>query len=235
MIGGNADVAIEIEGEKLWLLPERAVFWEAHDTLLIADPHFGKAATFRASGIPVPEGTTGNAVARLEAIADRTAARRIIFLGDFLHARPGQSKDVIDQLNRWRSAYRDVELLLVRGNHDRHAGDPPGEMSISCVDAPVLMRPFILTHHPKPRDEGYVLAGHLHPAVRLSGKGRQHLRLPCFVFGGTVGTLPAFGDFTGLADIEPENGDRIFAIADQGVIDVSANRKTAGSPEIASD
>ena len=224
MIQRDGDLAVEVRGEKLWLLPERAVFWEARDALLVADPHFGKAATFRASGIPVPVGTTGNAVVRLEAIADRTAARRIVFLGDFLHARPGQSKEVIDQLTRWRHAYRDLELLLVRGNHDRHAGDPPGELTISCVDAPVLMPPFILAHHPKPREEGYVLAGHLHPAVRLSGKARQSLRLPCFVFGAELATLPAFGDFTGLADIEPEIGDRVYAIADGGVIDVSEAR-----------
>jgi DNA ligase-associated metallophosphoesterase len=226
MIQREGDLAVEVRGEKLWLLAERAIFWEAKDTLLVADPHFGKAATFRASGIPVPEGTTGNAVARLEAIADRTTASRVIFLGDFLHARPGQSKEVVGQLARWRQAYRDVELMLVRGNHDRHAGDPPGELTISCVDAPVLMPPFILAHHPKPRDEGYVLAGHLHPAVRLSGKGRQSLRLPCFVFGAEVGTLPAFGDFTGLADIEPEAGDRVYAIAEHGVIDVGEARVT---------
>jgi DNA ligase-associated metallophosphoesterase len=226
MIQREGDLAVEVRGERLWLLPERAIYWEARDALLVADPHFGKAATFRANGIPVPGGTTGNGVARLEAIADRTAARRIIFLGDFLHARPGQSKEVMEQLERWRRAYRDVELMLVRGNHDRHAGDPPGELTISCVDAPVLMPPFILAHHPRPRDEGYVLAGHLHPAVRLSGKGRQSLRLPCFVFDAEVGTLPAFGDFTGLADIEPQPGDRVYAIADQGVIDVGEARVT---------
>jgi DNA ligase-associated metallophosphoesterase len=226
MIRREGDLAVEVRGEKLWLLPERAIYWEGRDALLVADPHFGKAATFRASGIPVPGGTTGDAVARLEAIADRTAARRIIFLGDFLHARPGQSKEVMEQLERWRHAYRDVELMLVRGNHDRHAGDPPGELTISCVDAPVLTPPFILAHHPKPRDEGYVLAGHFHPAVRLSGKARQSLRLPCFVFGAEVATLPAFGDFTGLADIEPDAGDRVYAIADQGVIDVGEARVT---------
>jgi DNA ligase-associated metallophosphoesterase len=223
---GDGDTSVVVRDEKLWLLPERAVFWEARDLLLIADPHFGKAATFRASGIPVPEATTGNGVARLEALADRTAAHRIVFLGDFLHARPGQSKEVIGQLQRWRQAFRDVEVLLVRGNHDRHAGDPPGELTISCVDAPVLMPPFILAHHPKARDEGYVLAGHVHPAVRLSGRARESVRLPCFVFGADVGTLPAFGDFTGLADIEPEPADRVFAIADQRVVDVSTARAT---------
>ena len=226
MIQRDGDISVEVRGEKLWLLRERAVFWEARDALLIADPHFGKAATFRAHGIPVPEATTGNCVARLESLADRTSARRIVFLGDFMHARAGQSKDVIDQLGRWRGAYRYVELFLVRGNHDRHAGDPPGELTISCVDAPVLMPPFILAHHPKARDEGYVLAGHVHPAVRLSGRGRQSLRLPCFVFGADVGTMPAFGDFTGLADIEPDPADRVFAIADQRVFDVSAANAT---------
>jgi DNA ligase-associated metallophosphoesterase len=180
----------------------------------------------------VPEGTTGGAVARLEALTDRTAARRIVFLGDFLHARPAQSKEVMDQLGRWRRAYRDVQLLMVRGNHDHHAGDPPDELTISCVDAPVLMPPFILAHHPKPREEGYVLAGHVHPAVRLSGKGRQSVRVPCFVFGAEVGTLPAFGDFTGNAEIEAAPGDRVFAVAEDGVIDVSAAAVFSDPPGI---
>ena len=56
--------------------------------------------------------------------------------------------------------------------------------------------------------------------VRLGGPGRQHERLPCFWFSRSVGVLPAFGDFTGLSDVEPLTGDRVFVIARDEVLEV---------------
>ena len=60
----------------------------------------------------------------------------------------------------------------------------------------------------------------LHPGVALSGGARDHLRLPCFWFGRSVGVLPAFGAFTGLMPVRAQAGDRLFAIADDRVMEV---------------
>jgi metallophosphoesterase superfamily enzyme len=108
-------------------------------------------------------------------------------------------------------------VLLVRGNHDIGAGDPPAELGFRCVNEPWDSAPFSFRHHPEPGD-AYVLAGHVHPAVRLGGPGGLRERLPAFVFGRRVGLLPAFGSFTGSADVEPASSDRIFVIADDEVI-----------------
>lgn len=51
--------AIALHGERIDLLPERAAWWPAARTLFVADAHLGKAAVFRARGLPVPEATTG--------------------------------------------------------------------------------------------------------------------------------------------------------------------------------
>ncbi|HNU41619.1 MAG TPA: phosphoesterase, partial [Cyclobacteriaceae bacterium] len=64
----------------------------------------------------------------------------------------------------------------------------------------------------------YNLSGHIHPAVRLKGTGRQSVMLPCFYFGKQQGILPAFGSFTGMARIVPKKEDRIFVIAENKVI-----------------
>jgi uncharacterized protein len=214
---------IELEGETLSLFSERAAFWHAQNALLIADPHWGKAATFRAGGIPVPSGTTTDAIRRLDSLVTRTRALRIFFLGDLLHAETGRSKTMFASLSQWRSANESIDVILVRGNHDKRAGDPPGELRFSCVDAPYVIGPFVLAHYPLPSEEGYVLGGHVHPGVRIYGAGRQRERLPCFAFGSRVGILPAFGDFTGLGDVEPVEGARIFAIAGDEIVLV-ANR-----------
>ena len=209
-----------LRGEELVLLADRAAYWPARATLLVADPHFGKAATFRAAAIPVPAGTTDATLGRLDVLIARTGARRVVFLGDFLHARAGRSPATLKAIEEWRGRNGSLDVLLVRGNHDRHAGDPPRELSIECVDAPAVEGPFALVHHPARTAEGYAIAGHLHPAATLVGRGRQATRLPCFWFRAEYAVLPAFGEFTGVASIEPDPQDRVFVIAEDQVVEV---------------
>lgn len=215
-----ADQAVAIAGETLHLLPERAAYWPRQGALLVADLHLGKAATFRAAGLPVPEGGTGADLARLEQALRRTGARRLILLGDLLHARDGRSSAVLAQVASWRAGRPELEVTLVRGNHDRGAGDPPAAWRFTCKGEPWALPPFVLRHHPHESADGYVLAGHLHPAVALRGAGRQRARPPCFWFGARVGVLPAFGGFTGGATIAPRPGDRVFALAGDEVVPV---------------
>lgn len=209
---------LTVAGEQLVLLAERAVYWPAKSTLLVADPHFGKAATFRAAGVFVPGGTTNETLRRLDLALDGTDALRIVFLGDFLHAREGRAPETLGAINEWRMRHIDIEMLLVRGNHDARAGDPPRELNIRCENGPVVESPFVFAHHPIRSDDGYVLAGHIHPGARLRGAGRQHARLPCFWFGASTAVLPAFGEFTGLADIDVREGDRVWVVAESEVI-----------------
>jgi DNA ligase-associated metallophosphoesterase len=213
-------VVTNVAGEALTLFPDRAVYWQRRQTLLVADLHFGKAAAFRAGGIPVPAGTTVDALERLSGLVSRTGASRVIFLGDFLHAREGRAADTLGKITEWRTRHSGIELVLVRGNHDVRAGDPQVELGARCVDAPYADAPFVFAHHPCEADHGYVLAGHIHPGVRLAGPARQGVRLPCFWFGARCGVLPAFGDFTGLALVEATNGDQVWVIADGRVIPV---------------
>jgi uncharacterized protein len=208
-----SDLTLTLAGEAVLLLPERALFWPRRATLFVADTHWGKAATFRAAAIPVPGGTTGDDLARLQSALERTSARRLVVLGDLLHARAGRAESTLAAVAAWRRNQLQLEVTLVRGNHDRGAGDPPPEWGFDCRDQPVALAPFVLRHTPEASGEGYVLAGHLHPGVRLFGGGRQRELLPCFWFGQHTGVLPAFGSFTGAAPIAPQSGDAVVVVA----------------------
>ena len=209
-------VEVQVAGETLVLFPQRAAWWSRARTLLVADPHFGKAATFRALGIPVPQGTTADALGRLDMLLHRVDVRRILFLGDFLHARRGRSAQTLGAVSRWREIHAEIDVTIVRGNHDREAGDVAG---IDSISAPLVEPPFVFTHVPAEHEDGYVMAGHLHPGADLVGRGRQHVRLPCFWLGARCGVLPAFGDFTGLWPITPSTGDRVFVIAEGDIVE----------------
>ncbi|TFY94041.1 ligase-associated DNA damage response endonuclease PdeM [Pseudomonas nabeulensis] len=209
--------SLRLEGETLWLLADKAIYWPARRCLLIADAHFGKASAYRSLGQPVPQGTTTANLQRLDRLLSAYACEQLIFLGDFLHGPDSHASGTLSALRAWRERHGGLLITLIRGNHDQRAGDPPGDFRIEVVPEPLLMGPFALQHEPDAHPSHHVLAGHVHPVYRLRGKGRQSLRLPCFQIGRRVSLLPAFGAFTGGYAVQQDNDRRIFVIGDHEV------------------
>ena len=210
---------LQAGGTTLRLLAQRALYVPAHGMLLVADAHIGKAASFRRLGVPVPGGTTGETLARLDEAIEASGAGHLVFLGDLLHAaRSRAAIATMAAVAAWRGRHPSLEMTLVRGNHDQHAGDPPTDWRVRCVDGPLRLGGIALAHHPEPLPGAYVLAGHVHPEALVGGRGaRRSLRLPCFHFGEHVGVLPAFGAFTGMHVLPRGPADRVYVIAEDSV------------------
>lgn len=218
MMDAHAD--LELCGQHLLLLPDRAVFWREARMLIIADLHLGKAQLFRERGVPVPAGTTAADLGRLSALLDRYHPDRLLFLGDLVHGRTAQTDVLTSRIERWRRRHPAVVCLLVSGNHDRRAGAPPSPFRFDRVVPDLVRPPFLFTHQPKTGLNLYSIAGHIHPAVTLRGKGRFKETLPCFCFGSRSALLPAFGGFTGTQLIRPSVEDRVFVAAGDAVVKI---------------
>ncbi|WP_426055539.1 ligase-associated DNA damage response endonuclease PdeM [Janthinobacterium sp. PSPC2-1] len=217
-----AHCVVELAGEQLWLLASKAIYWPARKMLIIADIHFGKAAAFRALGVPVPRGTTTQNLLALDTLLASYACEEIVFLGDFLHARAAHAAATVAAMLAWRARHRDVRLTVVRGNHDAHAGDPAAALGIRMVDEPHSVGKLSFCHHPDTVAPGYVLAGHVHPVFHLRADG-DGLRLPCFLLGPSHAILPAFGAFTGGHALRPAAGERVYVTADAAIFPLPAN------------
>ncbi|MDM5178333.1 ligase-associated DNA damage response endonuclease PdeM [Massilia sp. DJPM01] len=208
--------AMQLADETVLLLPEKALYWPARRMLVIADIHFGKAASFRAQGVPVPRGTTTENLDALDALMAAHETREIVFLGDFLHARAAHAPATLNAMLAWRARHPDLVLTLVRGNHDKHAGDPAAALAIGMVDEPHTVAPFSFCHHPDIAAPGYVLAGHVHPVFRISTR-LDSLRLPCFLIGPARMVLPSFGAFTGGFVVAPGPGEQVCVSSGEAV------------------
>ncbi len=201
-------------GGRLQLWPHKAAFDPDLRLLLVADAHIGKAVSFRRLGVPVPEATTAEALTRLDSLLDATGARHIAFLGDLLHSAHAHAAGTMAAVATWRARHAAIDLTLVRGNHDAHAGDPPAALGVQVVDGPWRTGPWALLHQPGEVDGAYALAGHVHPGAALGGRAHDRLRLPCFHFGPRCGVLPAFGPFTGLHLLPDAPGVQRWVVAD---------------------
>ena len=218
----RAELQVQI-GNAEWVLSAgRGAYWCERRWLVVADAHFGKAATFRALGVPVPHGTTSDSLSRLADMIDRIQPTTIVFLGDLFHAREAHAVPTLSALYEWRERYASLELVLVEGNHDRNAGAPPASLRIHRESDPWRVDRFAFCHYPRFVHDAAALAGHLHPAIRLHGRADASVRLPCFWLRDELTVLPAFGAFTGGAVIDREQGDRVIAVAEDQVVEVPA-------------
>lgn len=204
-------LVVDIAGEAMHLLADRALFWPARRRLLIADLHLGKGDVFRAAGIALPSGGTAHDLARLDRLIAATAARELWILGDLLHGATHHAR-WREGWDRWRSAHAELRIAALRGNHDRHRDD--AALDIDALGESVAEDGLLLRHEPLPDPAHHVIAGHLHPALRLPGIRRA---LPGFWLRPGLTVLPAFSAFTGGQVVERDRGDR-FAVCTEGQV-----------------
>jgi DNA ligase-associated metallophosphoesterase len=216
----------DIGGERVYLLPCRAAYWERTQTLIAADLHLGKCETMRSAGLPIPLGVIERDLARLAAAILETGARRVLVVGDLLHHGLGLTPQIIASVADWREREADdVEISVVPGNHDRSLGTVATRWGVRVLGEAVREGPFAFIHDPAAAgasfsgDDAVVWSGHVHPMVRLVGRG-DSIGLPCFVVRERAVVLPAFSEFTGGVYVSPERGQRLLAIVDRQVLDV---------------
>ncbi len=205
--------------QTLWLSPERCIFWEEQEALILSDLHFGKTGHFRKSGIPVPQSIYKDDLQRLLSQVQYFKPARLIIVGDLFHSVANKE---LELFSRWRSDFRELAIELVKGNHDILNKKWYEQNQIKVIQHLSIDR-FCFVHDINDAceptgPEQYYFSGHIHPGVAMNGGGRQSLKFPCFYFGEQYAILPAFGKFTGTAIIEPNRRDSVFAILPSNVL-----------------
>ena len=169
---------------------DRAAFFPNHGTLVVADIHFGRAAT---SNVEAPLGERGDVTERLAALCDRFDPDEVVIAGDLLHAFSTVPDGVTESVRALQETVREAGArpVVTPGNHDGlldEVWDGPVETEYQLGD-------WVVCHgHELPETDaaGYVV-GHDHPTIEV--EGRRH---PCFLTakdayrGADLLMLPAF-------------------------------------------
>ncbi|WP_296701505.1 ligase-associated DNA damage response endonuclease PdeM [Algoriphagus sp.] len=210
---------IKFQEISLHLLKEKAVWIPELSSIFIADLHFGKAAHFRKSGIPIPEPIHWEDLTILTFLINTYKPQNVYFLGDLFHS---DLNDQWETLNHFLRKFLNVNFHLVLGNHDILS---PLEYDLSTFNVfkePLELKNLVLSHEPLHEivKDKINLCGHIHPGIRLVGKARQSIRLSCFYYKPNQLILPAFGSFTGLALVKPGLKDQVFGITNEKVIPI---------------
>ncbi len=120
-------VELEVAGKTIRLLPQRAAFLPECGTLLVADLHLGRQHAWHAEGRPIGDvaavASLDEPLARLAGLVHETNAKRVLVLGDLLHAPAGLTNDMISRVAAWRSTV-DIPIELIPGNQEYCAINP---------------------------------------------------------------------------------------------------------------
>lgn len=218
--------SVVLGGATLELVPGGGALDPRSGRLFVADLHLGKGAAFRAGGLPLPPGTSVETLARVDALVARTGGvEEVWVLGDLVHARSGIDRGLEVDVAGWIAGLPGGRLHLVRGNHDIGAGRLPAAWMIHEYPDPFTPSGGPrLAHHPPEfgtsRAEA-VLAGHLHPAVRVGRGRRRGPKRAAFLGWGDHGegglgvlVLPALGRLVDGAIVRGAPGLRAWAFDD---------------------
>ncbi len=211
---------IQIQDQHFILHPTGAIFWQEQSILLISDVHLGKISHFRKYGAAVPRKAILQNFDLLNTALAYFNPETICFLGDLFHSYLNSEWLLFETWVKNTSK----EIILVAGNHDIITPMKYENLGIRVVPE-IQLNNFLLTHHPEHKKGFFNFSGHVHPAVRLRGKGRQSLRLPCFFKKPYQLILPAFGEFTGSHVLKPGILDEVFAVTKDAVFSVSMGKQ----------
>ena len=206
---------IQIQGQNFIMHPSGSMFWQEKSALLISDVHLGKVSHFRKYGAAIPRDAILGNFELLNEVVDFFNPLRIYFLGDLFHSHLNTEWTYFEA---WVSKVQ-TEMMLINGNHDIIPPLKYEALRIQVMDE-LILETLLFTHHPEERIGLYNFCGHIHPAVRIKGSGKQSLRFPCFIKKQHQMILPAFGEFTGSHTLKPKKQDEVYALADGVVIKI---------------
>ncbi|HUS96314.1 MAG TPA: ligase-associated DNA damage response endonuclease PdeM [Hyphomicrobiaceae bacterium] len=202
-----------------------ALYWPGERTLIVADLHLEKGSAFAARGTQMlPPYDTRETLLKLARAIDKFDAQTVIALGDSFHDPDGSERMSSENLAILRIMQEDRRWLWITGNHDPEIAERAG----GEVQTEIEIEGLRFRHEPFPGPVTHEIAGHLHPAARLSLHGYT-LRRACFIGNGRRLVLPAYGALTGGLNIldsafEPVFGHERFSVwmlGDEGLYPVA--------------
>lgn len=150
------------------LTPERALIIK--DTAVIADLHLGLENVMLEKGVAVPRMQIIEIVNAVKRIIEKYSIRRIVVAGDLKHEFSRNLPYEWEDVEQFLKSLEDVELEVVRGNHDNYLSAILAKHGIELKEE-IEVEGWTIVHGHKECNKPKIVMGHEHPAVKIRFRG----------------------------------------------------------------
>ncbi len=186
----------------IWADSRLGVWFAAERLLVVADLHWGYAASHRARGNLLPMWSDDEIERRLRSLVTDYAPVEMLWLGDIVHAAEGSAR--AERFLRESP----MPVTVLAGNHDRRW---PGAAETTA------RRGRFFFHHgdvARPVPAGAIeVIGHHHPAYQWTDSARGRVKLSAIVTSPRQLVLPAFSPWAAGTEFAPEAESTLWVIA----------------------
>ncbi|MDK2908374.1 MAG: uncharacterized protein PWQ87_832 [Candidatus Woesearchaeota archaeon] len=189
---------------------KEGIIIERSKTLIISDLHLGYYDT-NITGVRIAD----DIIERIESMIKEIKPKEIVFNGDILHhfgKISGLAKRELKELLGFLKK-RDIELILIRGNHDKLL-----DYYLNDLGIPVKARKWTIRHRNLichgdkiiniNRSYDRIIIGHEHPHVKLVDGIREEI-FKCFLItkykGKELIVMPAFSSYSVGSNVLDKN------------------------------
>jgi DNA ligase-associated metallophosphoesterase len=161
---------LNCQGQQIWLSPDRCIYWENEQILLLSDMHIGKSAHFRKAGIAIPQQVFQEDLHRFFQQVHLFSPKHVIVTGDFFHSFANLEHE---WFSNWRKVLGSTKISLVRGNHEILLNSAYEDLGIEVIEKEFYLGPFHFSHEllNEKTDTHFSFVGHTHPGIKINGKG----------------------------------------------------------------
>lgn len=212
-----AEKKIVVRNQNFILTNQRAMFWIEACALVFSDLHLGKTAHFRKNGIALPDNLIQNDLQRLSDLIHHFETKKIIIVGDFLHAGKNSELEIF---HSWKGQFPELKMILIKGNHDRLSKDHLETLGVDEIYTTYEEDELIFSHDKLEKHEKFVISGHLHPGIRVKTAVHCFLRFPSYIVTPQQLILPAFSSFTGLDTKNHPEKSQYFFFTEEGIYEI---------------
>lgn len=195
-----------VAGVEVLMRASGALWTPASRVLIVADLHLEKGSAYAARGQLLPPYDTRETLGRLAAEVTALRPDAVVLLGDTFHDGRSEDRLPADDTERLRDLAEGRALIWVVGNHD---ADGPRALPGQVIDE-LALAGLTLRHEPRAGPQYGEVAGHLHPAARVTTT-KGTVRRRCFVSDGERVILPAFGAYAGGLNVRDAAFGGMFA------------------------
>ncbi len=210
------------------------VYIKGLDAIVCSDLHLGYEGTLADKGTFLPKMNLNHIKGIMRRAAQKTGASTVIINGDvkneFSTVHTEELNEFIELAGFLTRDLGMKKIIVIKGNHDNFINRVTGREGIEVHEREAILKGFLFFHGEElpGGNAGFLIMGHLHPAVTLYDDAGLREKMRCFLYGATNAgdnllVLPAMSYFAEGVSVNLEPVSRIAPIF-KNVADVDSMR-----------